>query len=148
MALQVAFTMGVQATALEKSGSWEKLSFANDFGPLAAIATAAGLTWIAVLLYIDAVVSPADTGLVYTTIASRVSYAFGRNGNAPRWLATTSNRGVPWWSLVLVYVHRAPAAAAVPELAAARRVHHERHGHLVRRRSPHGRGAPPPGARP
>ncbi|HEY8318566.1 MAG TPA: APC family permease [Amnibacterium sp.] len=103
MALQVAFTMGVQGSALDKSGSWQKLSFANDFGPLAAIATAAGLTWIAVLLYIDAVVSPADTGLVYTTIASRVSYAFGRNGNAPRWLATTSNRGVPWWSLVLVY---------------------------------------------
>ena len=103
MLLQVAFTMGVQATALQKSGSWEKLSFANDFGPLAAIATAAGLTWIAVLLYIDAVVSPADTGLVYTTIASRVSYAFGRNGNAPRWLASTSRRGVPWWSLVLVF---------------------------------------------
>jgi amino acid transporter len=51
-----------------------------------------------VLLYIDAVVSPADTGLVYTTVASRVSYAFGRNGTAPQWLAKTSSRGVPWWS--------------------------------------------------
>ncbi|MBE7190658.1 MAG: APC family permease, partial [Jatrophihabitans endophyticus] len=102
--LQVAFTLAVPSAALAKSNGWEKLSLANDFGPLAAIAGAAGLTWIAVLLYIDAVVSPADTGLVYTTIASRVSYAFGRNGNAPRWLATTSSRGVPWWSLVLVYV--------------------------------------------
>ncbi len=103
MLLQVAFTVAVPAADLAKSGSWQKLTFANDFGPLAAIATAAGLTWLAVLLYIDAIISPADTGLVYTTIASRVSYAFGRNGNAPRWLATTSSRGVPWWSLVLVY---------------------------------------------
>lgn len=102
--LQVAFTLAVPSAALDRSGGWAKLSLQNDFGPLAAIAGAAGLTWIAVLLYIDAIVSPADTGLVYTTIASRVSYAFGRNGNAPAWLATTSRRGVPWWSLVLVYV--------------------------------------------
>jgi amino acid transporter len=101
--LQVAFTLATPAQALAKSGGWEKLALANDFGPLAAIATASGLTWIAILLYADAIISPADTGLVYTTIASRVSYAFGRNGNAPRWLAKTNKRGVPWWSLVLVY---------------------------------------------
>ncbi|MFD1721948.1 APC family permease [Amnibacterium endophyticum] len=101
--LQVAFTLAVPADALARADGWRSLSLENDFGPLAAIAGAAGLTWLAILLYADAIISPADTGLVYTTIASRVSYAFGRNGNAPRWLATTSARGVPWWSLVLVY---------------------------------------------
>lgn len=101
--LQVAFTLAVPADALARADGWRSLSLENDFGPLAAIAGAVGLTWIAVLLYADAIISPADTGLVYTTIAARVSYAFGRNGNAPRWLASTSRRGVPWWSLVLVY---------------------------------------------
>ncbi len=42
-----------------------------------------GLGWLAVLLYIDAVVSPGDTGLIYTTITSRISFAMARNGNAP-----------------------------------------------------------------
>jgi amino acid transporter len=102
--LQLAFTLGVSGETLAKSGGWAKLSFTDDFGPLAAISTAAGLTWLAVLLYIDAIVSPADTGLVYTTIASRVSYAMGRNGNAPRWLAFTNRHGVPLWSLIVVFV--------------------------------------------
>ncbi|HEY9293830.1 MAG TPA: APC family permease [Microlunatus sp.] len=102
--LQVAFTMGVPRSALEASGSWDKLSFANDFGPLAAIATLTGLSFIAVILYIDAIVSPADTGLVYTTVASRVSYAMGRNGNAPRWLAYNNKNGVPAWSLLVTFV--------------------------------------------
>jgi len=101
--LQVAFTLGVPGSTLEHSGGWSQLAFANDFGPLAAISTLAGLTWLAILLYVDAVVSPADTGLVYTTIASRVSYALGRNGNAPGWLTTNNKFGVPIWSLVVTF---------------------------------------------
>src|SRR3954471_23975167 len=56
--LQVAFIGALDPSVLGHSGSWANLSFENDFGPLAAIATALGLTWLAVLLYIDAVVSP------------------------------------------------------------------------------------------
>jgi amino acid transporter len=102
--LQVAFTLGVPGGTLAHSGGWANVAFANDFGPLAAISTLAGITWLAALLYIDAVVSPADTGLVYTTIASRVSYALGRNGNAPGWLATNNRFGVPVWSLIVTFV--------------------------------------------
>ncbi|HSU71858.1 MAG TPA: APC family permease [Micrococcaceae bacterium] len=102
--LQVAFTMAVPANLLAKSGSWAGLTFTDDFGPLAALSTLAGLTWLAYLLYADAIISPADTGLVYTTIASRVSYAMGRNGNSPRWLAKNNKQGVPYWSLVVTFV--------------------------------------------
>ncbi|BDZ48276.1 amino acid permease [Frondihabitans sucicola] len=102
--LQVAFTLGVPAALLGKSGGWEKLTFTNDFGPLAAISTIAGLGWLAALLYLDAIISPADTGLVYTTIASRVSYALGKNGNAPAWLSTNNKFGVPYWGLVVTFV--------------------------------------------
>ena len=102
--LQVAFIGALDPSVLGDSGSWAKLSFENDFGPLAAIATALGLTWLAVLLYVDAVVSPGDTGLIYMTITSRISFAMARNGNAPRMLARTTDNGVPMVGLIFAFV--------------------------------------------
>jgi len=102
--LQVAFIGALDPGTLSKSGGWANLSFANDFGPLAALATALGLGWLAVLLYIDAIVSPGDTGLIYTTITSRISFAMARNGNAPKALERTTDRGVPLVGLVLAFV--------------------------------------------
>ncbi len=102
--LQIAFIGAVRPSDLASSKGWTGLNFAGDFGPLAAIATILGLGWLATLLYVDAVISPADTGLIYTTVTSRVSYAMGRNGNAPRALAATTERGVPLVSLVVTFV--------------------------------------------
>ncbi len=104
VALQVAFIGAVDPGALTSSKGWANLEFTNDFGPLAAIASAIGLGWLAVLLYADAVVSPADTGLIYTTTTSRISYAMARNGNAPTSLARTNRTGVPWISLAVAFV--------------------------------------------
>jgi amino acid transporter len=101
--LQIAFTLGVPEKLLGPGG-WEKLSFTNDAGPLAAIATIAGIGWLAFVLYIDAVVSPADTGLITTAVSSRVSYALAKNGNAPAFLARTNRHGVPWVGLVVTFV--------------------------------------------
>ncbi|MCW2786849.1 MAG: putative amino acid permease [Marmoricola sp.] len=102
--LQVAFIGSLNPATLAHSGSWSKLAFTNDFGPLAALATALGLGWLAVLLYIDAIVSPGDTGLIYTTITSRISFAMARNGNAPRILERTNENGVPMIGLGLAFV--------------------------------------------
>ena len=104
IALQVAFIGSLDPAILAKSHGWAKLSFTNDFGPLASLATILGLGWLAVLLYVDAIVSPGDTGLIYTTTTSRVSYAMARNGNAPKKLASTTGRGVPFVSLVIAFV--------------------------------------------
>jgi amino acid transporter len=100
--LQVAFIGAVRPSDLSKG--WSGLTFAGDFGPLAAIATILGLGWLATILYVDAIISPADTGLIYTTVTGRVSYAMGRNGNAPRVLAKTTTRGVPLVSLFVTFV--------------------------------------------
>jgi amino acid transporter len=102
--LQIAFIAAVRPSALASSKGWENLAFAGDYGPLAAIASVIGLGWLATVLYIDAVISPADTGLIYTTVTGRVSYAMGRNGNAPRILAKTTPRGVPLVSLFVTFV--------------------------------------------
>ncbi len=102
--LQVAFVGALDPRTLASSDGWAQLSFTNDFGPLAALASALGLGWLAVLLYVDAVVSPGDTGLIYTTITSRISFAMARNGNAPRILQRTTDKGVPLVGLGLAFV--------------------------------------------
>ncbi|MGI8753410.1 MAG: APC family permease [Acidimicrobiales bacterium] len=102
--LQVAFIAAVSPKDL--AGGWSALSnnLANSSGPLAAIATVIGLGWLATLLYIDAVVSPADTGLIYTTVTGRLSFAMAKNANAPKALARITGQGVPLVSLVLSFV--------------------------------------------
>lgn len=102
--LQIAFIGALDPSVLTKSDGWANLSFANDFGPLAAVASLLGLSWLAVLLYIDAILSPGDTGLIYTTITARISYAMSRNGNAPASLQKTTSRGVPLVSLIVAFV--------------------------------------------
>ncbi|MDN5864843.1 MAG: APC family permease [Gammaproteobacteria bacterium] len=109
--LQIAFIGALPEGALANGWANIGTSFAGGlshiaatFGPLAALAGVIGLTWLAVLLYIDAFISPADTALIYTTVTARVSYAMGRNGNSPRSLAKVNERGVPWVSVILTFV--------------------------------------------
>ncbi|MGH3504729.1 MAG: APC family permease [Nocardioidaceae bacterium] len=104
IALQLAFIGSLDPSVIASSDGWAGLSFANDFGPLAAVASLLGLSWLAVLLYIDAIVSPGDTGLIYTTVTARISYAMGKNRNAPASLAKTTSTGVPLVSLILTFV--------------------------------------------
>ncbi|GAA4219062.1 APC family permease [Actinocatenispora rupis] len=102
--LQVAFIGAVRPSDLMHSDGWAKLAFANDFGPLAAIATIIGLGWLAVVLYIDAIVSPGDTGLIYNAVTSRLGYVMAKNGNAPSGLAKINRNGVPWVATIVTFV--------------------------------------------
>jgi amino acid transporter len=74
------------------------------FGPYATLATSAGLGWLSTLLVIDAVVSPAGTGLVYMGTSSRLSYGLGRNGYFPRRISSISRTGVPVISIIICFV--------------------------------------------
>ncbi|GAA3725452.1 APC family permease [Streptomyces tremellae] len=102
--LEVAFIGAVPGHDLASSHGWLNLAFANDFGPLAAISSAIGLGWLAYVLYVDAVISPADTGLIYTTVTARISYAMARNKNAPEGLAKATRRGAPLVSLIVTFI--------------------------------------------
>jgi amino acid transporter len=97
--LQLAFLCGLPAESL--AGGWSKLNFEGDFGPLAGLATLLGLGWLATLLYIDAVVSPADCGLNWAMMTSRISYGMAENGSAPRFMARLNLKGVPWISVLV-----------------------------------------------
>ncbi len=83
---------------------WAHLSFTNSYGPYAALASGLGLGWLAVILYIDAFLSPAGTGLVYSGSSARVSYALGRNRYIPEAFGRLSGRGVPWVSILFSFI--------------------------------------------
>jgi amino acid transporter len=73
-------------------------------GPFAAVAGLAGLGFLAVLLRIDAFVSPFGTGLIYQTSTSRVGYGLARNRYYPQIFQRVDANGVPWVSLILAFL--------------------------------------------
>lgn len=100
--LQVSFIGALPPSTLAKG--WAHLQYDNVAGPLAGLALLLGITWLAVVLYADAIISPADTGLIYAGTASRLGYAMSRNGNAPAVLAKLNTRGIPWVSVLVMFV--------------------------------------------
>jgi amino acid transporter len=100
--LQVVFLAALPPSQI--GATWAGSPFATFGGPFADLATLAGLGWLATILYIDAVISPGGTGLIYTTAASRVSYGLSRNGYVPAVFERTDRRGVPWAGLLAAFV--------------------------------------------
>lgn len=84
--------------------NWNNPIAQGASAPYAALAAGAGATWLVYVLYIDAFISPAGTGLLYLGTSARLSYALGREGQLPRRLGKVSLRGVPLWSIILAFV--------------------------------------------
>jgi amino acid transporter len=103
LALEVAFVGALNPHDLVHGWS-DPIPGVGAFGPYATLATSAGLGWLSTLLIIDAVVSPAATGLVYLGTSSRLSYGLGRNGYYPRGISRISRSGVPVTSIIICFV--------------------------------------------
>jgi amino acid transporter len=99
--LQIAFIGALDPANLK--GGWAKLAFHGLVGPFAGLATAVGLGWLAILLYVDAAISPGGTGLLYTGTSARVAYATSRNGYVPEIFGRLSVRGIPLASTLLSF---------------------------------------------
>jgi amino acid transporter len=96
IALQVAYLAALEPQNLSKG--WDAVAFGGKgavFGPFAGLATGLGLAWLATLLYIDAIVSPGGTGLLYVGTSARLTFGMGRNNYIPQGFARLSARGVP-----------------------------------------------------
>jgi amino acid transporter len=105
--LQLAFIGALHPEEL-KNG-WANISFPQDAGPFAGIATVVGVGWLATLIYLDAMISPGGTGLIYIGASSRLSFALGRNHYIPHQAGYLTEGGVPIVS---------------PGMVGARRIHH------------------------
>jgi amino acid transporter len=100
--LEIAFIGSLNPADIAQN--WNNPIKKGAFGPYATLAGAAGATWLAYLLYADAFVSPAGTGLLYLGTTSRLSYAMGHAGDVPKTLGRLSRRGVPLVSILLAFV--------------------------------------------
>lgn len=100
--LQLVFLGGLPASQI--GSHWATSAYTAMTGPFAQLASLAGLGWLAAILYIDAVISPGGTALVYAASSSRISYGLARNGYLPRWYESTDRRGVPWTGLITAFV--------------------------------------------
>lgn len=76
----------------------------SDYGAWYTLALAVGAGWLAKVLIVDAVISPAGTGVVYVTTTARLSYALGEEREMPSALATTNSKGVPVVSIIVTAV--------------------------------------------
>jgi amino acid transporter len=102
MALQIIFLGALPHSQI--GHSWAHGAYTTMTGPFAQIATLVGVGWLAAILYVDAIISPGGTGLIYTTSSSRVSYGLSRNGYFPTIYESTDKRGVPWFGLLTAFV--------------------------------------------
>jgi amino acid transporter len=98
--LQLCFTGALNPATLAH-GTWKNpFGTPGHFGPYYTLAESVGLGWLGVILIIDAIVSPAGTGLVYVSAASRLSYSLGKTRFVPPVFASIDRRGVPWFSII------------------------------------------------
>ncbi|MFE4872010.1 APC family permease [Streptomyces sp. NPDC056682] len=100
--LQITFLAALPSSQVQ--GTWTHAAFNTLTGPFAQLATLLSLGWLATVLYLDAVISPAGTGLIYITGSSRVAYGLSRNGYVPSVFEKTTRRGVPWPGLIAAFV--------------------------------------------
>lgn len=102
--LQVAFIGAVSPQSI--ATGWHSLSFDS---PLAQLALALNLNWLAMLLYLDAFVSPSGTGSIYTATTARMIYAMERNNTMPKVFGNLHPiYGVPraamWFNLAVSFI--------------------------------------------
>ena len=97
--LQYVFIAIVPTSAL--AHGWAHLSFTGDSGPFVGIAAGLGLTWLIVLLYVAAVVSPFGSALMVVTTTARVNYAMSSNGYAPQSMLKLNQKGVPYIAIII-----------------------------------------------
>jgi len=102
--LQVVFIGAVRPQDVAKDWSSPLGTNPSDYGAWYTLALAVGATWLAVVLIIDAVISPAGTGVVYLGTSARLTYALGEESELPGVLSKTSKKGVPYVSILFAAV--------------------------------------------
>jgi amino acid transporter len=108
--VQYSFVAAVPPELLAKEG-WAGLNFgsaaANPIlasGPMVGLVMTLGVSWWAMALYADAIISPTACGYIWTTATARVVMAASEEDYAPERLRDINRHGTPWTALLLAFV--------------------------------------------
>ena len=101
--LQVVMIGALDPKNLAK-GWGNPLGTVGDFGAWYTLALAVGAGWLAKVLIIDAVISPAGTAICYVGTSARLAYSLGQEPETPKALAKVNDRGVPYVAIIVVSV--------------------------------------------
>jgi len=104
IAVQIAFIGALPPSLLAHYSSWTGLATDPQLSraPFFALAGLVGMVWLAWVMRVDAVVSPAGTGLLYLTGASRLSFGLSRDGYVPKvFLVEDERTDVPLWGVIM-----------------------------------------------
>jgi amino acid transporter len=99
--LQVVMIAALEPRNIAKSWTMPLGTDPSDYGAWYTIALAVGAGWLAKLLIVDAIISPAGTGVVYVASSARLSYALGEEREMPAALMATNRKGVPFVSILV-----------------------------------------------
>ncbi len=111
--VQISFIGAMKPSLLVSQHGWTNMGATNNNptvvelnkGPFFTLASIAGISWLATVLRIDAVVSPSGTGLIYQTSSSRLSFGLARNGYIPSIFEVVNSRTkVPVFGVVIATV--------------------------------------------
>ena len=104
--LQFVFIGAIPHSLISGPKGWAGIPSDNPIaiGPFAGLAGVVGLSVLAILLRLDAFISPFGTGLIYQTSTSRVGYGLARNRYYPQVFQKVDRNGVPWFSLIIAFL--------------------------------------------
>ncbi|MFI5066086.1 MAG: APC family permease [Streptosporangiales bacterium] len=104
--LQFVFIGAIPHALISGPKGWAGIPSSSPItiGPFAGLAGVVGLGWMAIILRLDAFISPFGTGLIYETSTSRIGYGLARNRYYPQLFQRTDSRGVPWFSLIIAFL--------------------------------------------
>jgi amino acid transporter len=102
--LQIVMIGALEPANIVKGWSQPLGTDPSDYGAWYTLALALGVGWLANVLLVDAVISPAGTGVVYVATSARLSYALGEEREMPASLARTNKDGVPVVSILVAAV--------------------------------------------
>jgi amino acid transporter len=102
--VQIAFIGALPPSLLSHYSSWTQLATDPQLSraPFFVLAGLVGMVWLAWVMRVDAVISPAGTGLLYLTGASRLSFGLSRDGYVPKlFLVEDERTDVPLWGVIM-----------------------------------------------
>jgi amino acid transporter len=106
--IQIAFLGAMKPSILASIGGWTGFATSTSSvvgrisaAPFYTVVSIAGVSWLATVLRIDAVISPSGTGLMYETASARLSFGLSKNGYIPTAFESTNSSRVPVFGVII-----------------------------------------------